>query len=443
MLYEERGEEEKRDLAKEKKGIENYHMNTNIGKHEKERTEMMEKRNITNAVYEDMMNHNTSVNQEYTVTYSNSQNLNERDVYETNNGSNMNNRERNIEKEDKKDVKSRNKENQNVTEATVTAQLNSMTVEEKKIFLHNYIQKIKYLSEKFSRPKYYEILNVNPEADMKTIRRNYLMFSKLLDVQRKMTREHEEAYFMIQKAYRILTDKFEKFYYDVLNGYLNEEAIETQREILEKEADVIYAKQCKELMNTYKQKVKEEKAKDGLIIEKALFGNLVLKDEYIDNCLTIVPITERHLEGPYIDLTIMLQSRVENSSLNFNDEPSFAYFCGVPKPLIKIYDKERNKNKPYLHYLEDAEMHLYIKYKFLNIDHELIIVDRSNFSLPKSTHVVFGDRIGGPFSPDNVTKLKNISNSCMDNIFKFFSKNKVYITLFTTILLCAQSIKAI
>lgn len=87
-------------------------------------------------------------------------------------------------------------------------------------------------------------------------------------------------------------------------------------------------------------------------------------------------------------------------------------------------------------------MYLYIKYKFLNIYHELIVVDRSNFTIPQSSHRIFGNLILGPFSPVNVIKMKHISNSYTDRIFHFFAKNKLYITLFTTIMLCVQSMKS-
>ncbi|SOV12618.1 DnaJ protein, putative [Plasmodium sp. gorilla clade G2] len=318
--------------------------------------------------------------------------------------------------------------------------INSMNSEHKKFFLNNYISKIKYMRSSYSKPKYYEILNVNLKSDAKTIRKSYLALSKLLSVNKKLSREYEECYYLIQKSYKILTNKFEKFYYDVLNNYIDETTIEEQRYILEKEADIIYANKIEELKDIYDIKIKEEENKNGLIIEKALYGDLSLKEECINNCFNIESISEQHLQGPYIDLTKILQCKVENSSLLYNDDFSFAYFCDIPKPLIKIASKQ--KNKKYSHILQDTEMYLYIKYKFLNVYHELIVVDRSNFSLPQSSHRVFGDRISGPFSPVNVLKMTHLSSSFKDNILKFFSKNKFYITLFTTIVLCAQSIKS-
>ncbi|KYO01901.1 putative DnaJ protein [Plasmodium gaboni] len=318
--------------------------------------------------------------------------------------------------------------------------INSMSSEHKQFFLNNYISKIKYMRSSYSKPKYYEILNVNLKSDAKTIRKSYLALSKLLSVNKKLSREYEECYYLIQKSYKILTNKFEKFYYDVLNNYIDETTIEEERYILEKEADIIYANKIEELKDIYDIKIKEEENKNGLIIEKALYGDLSLKAECINNCFNIESISEQHLQGPYIDLTKILQCKVENSSLLYNDDFSFAYFCDIPKPLIKITSKQ--KNKKYSHILQDTEMYLYIKYKFLNVYHELIVVDRSNFSLPQSSHRVFGDRISGPFSPVNVLKMTHISSSFKDNILKFFSKNKFYITLFTTIVLCAQSIKS-
>ncbi|SOV74747.1 DnaJ protein, putative [Plasmodium sp. gorilla clade G3] len=318
--------------------------------------------------------------------------------------------------------------------------INSMNSEHKKIFLNNYISKIKYMRSSYSKPKYYEILNVNLKSDPKTIRKSYLALSKLLSVNKKLSREYEECYYLIQKSYKILTNKFEKFYYDVLNNYIDETTIEDQRYILEKEADIIYANKIEELKDIYDIKIKEEEKKNGLIIEKALYGDLSLKEECINNCFNIESISEQHLQGPYIDLTKILQCKIENSSLLYNDDFSFAYFCDIPKPLIKISSK--HTKKLYSHILQDTEMYLYIKYKFLNVYHELIVVDRSNFSLPQSAHRVFGGRISGPFSPVNVLKMTHISCSFKDNILKFFSKNKFYITLFTTIILCAQSIKS-
>ncbi|ETB56740.1 hypothetical protein YYC_05128 [Plasmodium yoelii 17X] len=334
--------------------------------------------------------------------------------------------------------------------------LKLISPENKKYLINNYMDKIKYIISSNSKPNYYEILNVNINSDYKTIRRSYLYLSKLLEVNKKLPSEYEECYSLIQKSYQILTDKFERFYYDALNNYINDIEIENQRKILEKEGDLIYANKIEELKEIYNKKLNEENLKNGLIIEKALFGNLTLKKKCINNCLNIQPITEEHIKGPFLDYTIILQSKVENSSLLFNDDYSFAYFCDIPKPLIKIPSKKIKKkkkiqendidnyetNKSYADILEDTEMYLYIKYKFLNIYHELIVVDRSNFTIPQSSHRIFGNLISGPFSPVNIIKMKHISNSYTDHIFHFFAKNKLYITLFTTIMLCVQSMKS-
>ncbi|KJP88116.1 hypothetical protein AK88_02230 [Plasmodium fragile] len=317
--------------------------------------------------------------------------------------------------------------------------ITSMNSENKKYLLRSYVEKIKRIGQHSVKPKYYDVLSVSSNADGKTIRKSYLQLSKLFSVHNKLSLEHEECYHYIQKAYQILTNKFEKFYYDVLNGYIDESTIETCRRQLHVEADVIYTNKIKELKSVYCEKLKQEGGKNGLIIEKALFGNLTLKEQHINNCLNMGAITENDLEGPFLDLTIILQSRIENSSLLFNDEFSFAHFCDVPKPLIKIPCRE---DMSYADMLQNTEMYLYVKYKFLNTYHELIVVDRSRFTLPQSTHRTFGNRICGPFSPVNVIKMKHLSNSLVDTVFHFFSKNKFYITLFTTILLCAQSVKS-
>ncbi|GAW81820.1 DnaJ domain containing protein [Plasmodium gonderi] len=318
--------------------------------------------------------------------------------------------------------------------------ITSMNSENKSYFLKSYVAKIKEMNESYVNPRYYDILNVSTNSDGKMIRKSYLLLSKLFSVHKKLSSEHEECYYLIQKAYRILNDKFEKFYYDVLNGYyIDQSTIETCRKELEEEADLIYQNKINELKNVYVKKIKEEEEKNGLIIEKALFGNLTLKEEYINNCLNMGAITENYIQGPFLDFTIILQSRIENSSLLFNEDFSFAHFCDIPKPLIKI---SANGKMSYPQILENTEMYLYIKYKFLNVDHELIVVDRSSYTLPQRSHRIFGNRISGPFSPVNVIKMKHMSNSVLDTIFHFFSKNKFYITLLTTIILCAQSMKS-
>ncbi|CAD2108589.1 hypothetical protein YYG_01350 [Plasmodium vinckei petteri] len=356
--------------------------------------------------------------------------------------------------EEDRDVSNFN-ENMSELDNTSISNIKLMSPENKKYLITNYMDKIKYIISTSGKPNYYEILNVSVNSDCKTIRRSYLYLSKLLEVNKKLPSEYEECYCLIQKSYKILTDKFERFYYDALNNYIDEAKIEEQREVLEKEADLIYENKIEELKEIYNKKLNDEKLKNGLIIEKAIFGNLTLKKKCINNCLNILPITEEHVKGPFLDYTIILQSKVENSSLLFNDDYSFAYFCDIPKPLIKIPSKKIKKkkkeqnnvnnyetNKSYADILEDTEMYLYIKYKFLNIYHELIVVDRSNFTIPQSSHRIFGNLISGPFSPVNVIKMKHISNSYTDHIFHFFAKNKLYITLFTTIMLCVQSMKS-
>ncbi|VWU49620.1 DnaJ protein, putative [Hepatocystis sp. ex Piliocolobus tephrosceles] len=348
---------------------------------------------------------------------------------------------------DKEKVKEKKEINEFMPEldSNTIFSINSMSNETKNYFLTNYIAKIQYLTDNSINPSYYEVLNVDINTDIKHIRKSYLLLSKLFNVNKKLPNEHKEYYYLIQKAYNVLTDKFEKFYYDVINNHIvNGRLIEEQRKALEEEADIIYKNRIEELNYLYNKKLEEESEKNGLIIEKALYGNVTIKKQYINTCLDIESINEKHLEGPYIDLTTILQSKIENSSLLFNDDFSFAYFCDVPKPLIKIsnnYEKQKTANS-YINLLTETEMYLYVRYKFLNIYHECIIIDRANYSLPQSTHRVFGNHILGPFSPVNITKMQHLPNSFFDKFFHFFAKNKFYITLLTTIILCAQSVKS-
>lgn len=319
---------------------------------------------------------------------------------------------------------------------------------------------------------YYYALHTHPHASPQDIRNNYMILVKLLKDHTISSTDKIECYHLFQNAYKTLSDKFERFYYNVLHDHCSTEAeVEKQRLVLEKEADKIYEQKKKELEDVYIKNVEEEEKKNGLIIEKALYGNLILKDQYLKEYLKIEEIKEEHLEGPYYDITEFLQSKVENSNLIFNKESSFAYFCGIPKPLIKIGPKDINKpaikydyinmaNKhaldgydknmfrpehklKYAYDLEDMELHVYIKYKFLNKYHEVTISDRTGFTLPRNTHRIVGDHICGPFSPANVIQMKKMPSSTFETIINFFSKHKIHITLFTTLLLCAQLLKAL
>lgn len=326
---------------------------------------------------------------------------------------------------------------------------------------------------------FYRILNLTPDANSKEIRRNYLIFSKLLKVHTIPDDEKEQVYHLIKKSYKTLSDEFEKYYYDVLktSRYRNTNQMEMERKLLELKADTIYKSTIKELKRIALQKRREEIEKDGLVIEKALYGNLRLKDEYIKDCLNMKEIKEEHLKGPFYDVTIILQAKVEKSKLIINEESTYAYFCGIPKPLIKIPvdtkytipktcndyirntffnkhyyadknlpDEDENKyeaRQDYLNVLEDAESHLYIKYKFLNTYHEITAADRVNFILPLSCHRTMGNHLSGPFSPANVDVVKKMRNSIQDYILDFFSKHKIHIAFCTTLLFSLHLLKAL
>lgn len=325
---------------------------------------------------------------------------------------------------------------------------------------------------------FYRILNLTPDASSKEIRRNYLIFSKLLKVHTIPDDEKEQIYHLIKKSYKTLSDEFEKYYYDVLktSRYEDVSQMETERKLLELKADEIYKSALNEFKNLALEKRKEEIEKDGLVIEKALYGNLRLKDEYIKDCLRMKEIKEHHLKGPFYDVTIILQAKVEKSKLIINEESTYAYFCGIPKPLIKIpadatykkpitcnnyirntffkklYYADRNlpdedeekceTRQDYLNVLEDAESHLYIKYKFLNTYHEITAADRVNFILPLSCHRTMGNCLSGPFSPANVDVVKKMRNSIQDYILDFFSKHKIHIAFCTTLLFSLHLLKA-
>ncbi|CDJ37441.1 DnaJ domain-containing protein, putative [Eimeria tenella] len=64
----------------------------------------------------------------------------------------------------------------------------------------------------------------------------------------------------------------------------------------------------------YRNKLEKEKSQNGLVILRALYGNLRIRSSFLAQ-QQIGVVEEQHLEGPYIDVTIPLQLSAGDVSL--------------------------------------------------------------------------------------------------------------------------------
>jgi len=147
--------------------------------------------------------------------------------------------------------------------------------------------------------------------------------------------------------------------------------------------------------------LRRERAKKGVIIRNALYGDLRLRDDCEDGFARRRTIQADDLVGPVVTVTTPVQCLVESHMIFLpgGAAASKADLPGFYNPLP----------------LEtDMELSLYVLYEFKGRLHEVIVGDRETLSLPLKKHAVpEGSDPQGPFSPANLTLYH--SKICVDD----------------------------
>jgi len=254
---------------------------------------------------------------------------------------------------------------------------------------------------------HYTVLNVPFDASEKAIKVAYKVLAMDLHPDRQHGRPADKAesnkldLIKAEVAYRCLSNVRHRLEYDLRSfgsSSLVPDGKEPQAhldEILKKRQQIDLAN----LLNSLARILEREKAKGGIVIKKAIYGNLRLQEEKLmAEDLGKTTIEESDLRGPFIDVTQPVQCLVERHRIQLTGgaQSSKAELPGFynPAPLDTL-----------------LELELYVLYDFKDQLHEVIIGDREMISCPLRAHAVSklpGKLPRGPYSSGNVVAMMEL-----------------------------------
>jgi len=256
---------------------------------------------------------------------------------------------------------------------------------------------------------YYQVLDLPFDAPEEDIRRRYhaIMRSLHPDRQRQGSAVKEEVkdrFHKVQSAWWCLSDPTRRLLYDLRNfGRSSVGGEEVGDPDLDMKLSKLQKSQVeRDIANMQVQLeriLRRERASRGVVVHKALYGDLRVKRARLqsflaENCATIV---EDDLTGPFCDVSTPVQCLVEShqivlpggASVSKADLPGF--FNPLPLDVA-------------------AELHLYVLYEFKGKMHEVLVGDHEMLALPRRPHAIPPQKPArGPFSPGNVALLHGAS----------------------------------
>lgn len=256
---------------------------------------------------------------------------------------------------------------------------------------------------------YYTVLDIPFEASQDEIRRKYHAVVRTLHPDRRRPGDvnHEvlNKFHQVQAAWRCLSDPTRRLLYDLRNFQKSSTVAGSDVECPTAEAELNKLQQeqaKKDLTNmghSLEKVLRREQAKGGVIIKLALYGDLRLRPEKLQEGLAGKrTIEQEDLIGPVIEVTMPVQFLVEQHTIVVQGgaAASKADLTGFynPCPLET-----------------ETELSLYVCYHFKGHMHEVLVGDHDMLSLPLRKHMVpAGKPPRGPFAPANVTMLRNLQS---------------------------------
>lgn len=242
---------------------------------------------------------------------------------------------------------------------------------------------------------YYDVLGLPRNSSEEEIRKMYLEIVRTLhpDKSRKsgsgMERFHE-----VQAAWRCLSDPTRRLMYD-LRTFGDSAAggtAEMGEMLLSRQKDQA-ALDLSNMEVELQRIVQKEQKRRGVLVRKALYGNLQLRPELLHAVLQGErPIQPEELQGPWIDVTSAVQCLVEQSIVRVHGSATYS-----KADLPGFYNPTPLNSQ--------VELSLYVLYDFRETLHEVIVDDRESLTMPLRKHLVSGDHPRGPFPSSNVELL--------------------------------------
>lgn len=256
---------------------------------------------------------------------------------------------------------------------------------------------------------YYKVLQVSFEATPEEIRKQYHTIVRTLHPDRRRPGDvnHEvlHRFHQVQAAWRCLSDPTRRLLYDLRNfdkTSTTGDGVACPKAELNKLQQEQAAKDFSNMQHTIEKVLRKEQAKGGVIIKQALYGDLRLRPDRLQEGIAGKRTIEREdLIGPVIEVTMPVQFLVEQHTVVLQggaaaskaDLPGFYNPC----PLDT-----------------DTELSLYVCYQFKGFMHEVLVGDRDMLSIPMKAHKQpAGKHLRGPFSPANVIMLRSLDTSPM------------------------------
>eukprot|EP00922_Rhytidocystis_sp_ex-Travisia-forbesii_P037253 GHVS01055522.1.p1 GENE.GHVS01055522.1~~GHVS01055522.1.p1 ORF type:complete len:529 (+),score=70.93 GHVS01055522.1:86-1588(+) len=244
---------------------------------------------------------------------------------------------------------------------------------------------------------YYAVLGLSPSAPAELIRTTYYGLCKKLhpdkadQTDRSGNQDRRSALRAVQCAYSVLSDASKRVRYDIRNGFYNHgdkqaKLVEVERVQKEK------AQRATQMMGSkYKEVYKREVERHGVLIKKSWYGNFRLKQALLDTGYT-GPVTEEHVEGPWIDVSIPVQCQVSNSRLIIPGGPSSSKtdIDGFYNPTASV---------------DSMDLCLYVLYRFQGDIHEVTVTDKQPLAIPLKSHKLTA-LPSGPFDPANLSSRR-------------------------------------
>jgi len=247
---------------------------------------------------------------------------------------------------------------------------------------------------------YYDVLGLPRNSSEEEIRKMYLEIVRTLhpDKSRKsgsgMERFHE-----VQAAWRCLSDPTRRLMYDLRTfgdssaaGKHAAGTAEMGEMLLSRQKDQA-ALDLRNMEVELQRIVQKEQKRRGVLVRKALYGNLQLRAELLHEVLQGErPIQPEELQGPWIDVTSAVQCLVEQSAIRVHGSATYS-----KADLPGFYNPTPLNSQ--------VELSLYVLYDFRETLHEVIVDDRESLTMPLRKHLVSGDHPRGPFPSSNVELL--------------------------------------
>ncbi|KAK2195466.1 bifunctional DnaJ-like protein C11 [Babesia duncani] len=177
----------------------------------------------------------------------------------------------------------------------------------------------------------YDILELEPGCKLEHVRRAYYHFARIFHPDKCADGGNLELLDDIKDAYETLSDEYRRMLYDVEHGLCDPRNVD---DVLISTLDHVkqrYYTFLQENAQYYSEYVTREFFSRGLVIKRAIYGNLRLVDH--SKAEGTATIRDDDLKGPFIDVTIQLSLLVQGGILLVDSCRCFGNLPGFYNPL--------------------------------------------------------------------------------------------------------------